>query len=72
MPIFSSIDLVGCTFLLEPHEDGQSFHAHIVKAIEDHEDNLAQHPEHLKFLCSINNDTAEEIMTYNDILASEG
>jgi len=69
MPVFSSIDLVGCTFLLEPHEDGQQFHAWIVKAIEDHEDKLAHHPEHLKFLCSVSDDTAEEIMSYNDILA---
>jgi len=69
MPVFSPIDLVGCTFLLEPCEDGQCFRACIVRAIEDHENKLAQHPEHLRFLCSINGDTAEEIMTYNDILA---
>jgi len=69
MPVFSPLDLVGHTFLLEPHEDGQCFCAHIVKAIKDHENNLAQHPEHLKFLCSINDDTVKEIMSYNDILA---
>ena len=69
MPVFSPIDLVGCTFLLEPCEDGQRFCAQIVKAIEDHEDKLAHHPEHLQFLCSINDDAAEEIMSYNDILA---
>ncbi len=68
MPVFSPTDLVGHTFLLEPHEDGQCFHAQIVKAIEDHEDKLAHHPDHLKFLCSINNDAAEEIMSYNNIL----
>ncbi len=69
MPVFSPIDLVGCTFLIELCEDGQCFHAQIVKAIEDHENKLAHHPEHLKFLCSINDDAAEEIMSYNDILA---
>jgi len=69
MPVFSPIDLVGRTFLLEPCEDGQRFRARIVKAIEDHEDTLAHHPEHLQFLCSINDDAAEEIMSYNDILA---
>jgi len=53
MPVFSPIDLVGHTFLLKPCEDGQHFHARIVKAIENHEDKLAHHPEHLKFLCSI-------------------
>jgi len=69
IPILSLIDLVGCTFLLEPPEDGQYFHSQIVKAIEDHEDHLTQHYEHLKFLCCINDDTAAEIMSYNDILA---
>jgi len=68
MPSFSPIDLVGCTFLLEPCEDGQQLCAWIVKAIEDHKDKLAHHPEHLKCLCSVNDDAAEEIMSYNDIL----
>jgi len=67
MPVFSPIDLVGWTFLLEPRKDGQRSHARIVKAIKDHEDKLVHHPEHLKFLCSINDDAAEEIMSYNDI-----
>ena len=69
MPIFSPIDLVGRTFLMEPREDGQRFRARIVKAIEGHDDELTKHPDHLKFLCSVNDDTQEEIMSYNDILA---
>jgi len=69
MPVFHPIDLIGWTFLLEPHEYGQHFHARIVKAIEDHEQTIVQDPNCLKFLCSINNDTLEEVMSYNDIIA---
>ncbi len=69
MPVFHPIDLVGCTFLLDPQEDGQCFRTQIVRAIEDHETTLDQDPEHLKCLCSINDDTLEEVMSYNDILA---
>jgi len=69
MPVFHPIDLVGCTFLLEPQEVGQHFCARIVKAIEDHEANLSKDPDCIKFLCSINDDTLEEVMSYNDILA---
>ncbi len=69
MPVFHPIDLVGHTFLLEPQEDGQRFHARIVKAIENHEDNLNKDPECMQFLCSINDDALEEVMSYNEILA---
>jgi len=69
MPVFHPINLVGHTFLLDPQGDGQHFHAQIVQAIEDHEANLNHDPECLKFLCSINDDTLEEVMSYNDILA---
>jgi len=69
MAVFHPIDLVGQTFLLEPCEDDQHFHARIIKAIEDHEQSIAQDPNRLKFLCSINNDTLEEVMSYNDIIA---
>jgi len=68
MPVFHPIDLVGHTLLLDPQEDGQCFHAWIIRAIEDHEANLNQDPECLKFLCSINDDTLEEVMSYSDIL----
>jgi len=63
------MDLVGHTFLLEPQEDSQQFCARIVKAIEDHEENLNQDPACMTFLCSINDDALEDVMSYNDILA---
>jgi hypothetical protein len=70
MPIVDPNDLVGRTFLMAPWPDGQRFHAHIVRAIEDHERDLANNSEHIYFLCSINDDQYEEIMSYNDLLSS--
>jgi len=68
LPMFHPSSLVGCTFLLNPQEDGQWFHAHIVEALEDHDANLHKRAEWFKFHCSINNDQYEEILTYNEIL----
>jgi hypothetical protein len=70
MPVVDSNDLVGCTFLMPPQEDGQHFCAHTVRAIEDHERNLANDKDCIHFLCSINDDQFEEIMSYNDLLSS--
>ncbi len=67
-PIFHPEDLVGRTFLLDPQEDGQRHRARIVKVIQDHEDDLMQDPMRIKFLCSVNNDTAEEVISYNQML----
>jgi hypothetical protein len=53
MPIVDPNDLVGCTFLMPPHEDGQRFRARTVRAIEDHERSLAKDEDQIHFLCSI-------------------
>jgi hypothetical protein len=70
MHIVDPNDLVGRTFLMPPQEDGQRFRARIVRAIEDHERNLAKDEDRIHFLCSINDDQFEEIMSYNDLLCS--
>ena len=67
-PVFDPEDLVGRTFLLDPKEDGQRFHARIVKLIEDHEDKTLNASDRIKFLCAVGNDQAEEIITYNQML----
>jgi hypothetical protein len=61
-------ELIGRTFLTPPQEDGQRFRARIVRAIEDHETDLDDDPDRIKFLCSVNDDTFEEVMAYNDIV----
>jgi len=68
LPMFHPSDLVGHTFLLDPQEDGQRFHARIVQAIEEQDTKLHGHADWFKFLCSINDDQYEEILTYNEIL----
>jgi hypothetical protein len=69
MTIVNPNDLVGRTFLMPPQEDGQCFCAHIVHAIEEHEQGLAKIPEWIKFLCAVNEDQFEEILSYNDLLS---
>jgi hypothetical protein len=70
MPIVDPNDLVGRTFLMPPQEDGQRFRAHIVRALEDHEQDLAKDSSRIQFLCSVNDDQLEEIVSYNDLLTS--
>ena len=55
---------------MAPQPDGQCFRAHIVRAIEDHERNLASNSERTHFLYSVNDDQFKEIMSYNDLLRS--
>ena len=69
MPTFRTSDLVGRTFLL-PKDDktGEQFRARVISAIDEHENRLANDPERIKFLCSVNNDEYEAVMSYNDIM----
>ena len=60
-------DLKGYTFLI-PQDDGQLHRARIVEAIEDHEYKMSNHPTHLKFKCSINNDKYEDILSYQEVM----
>ena len=53
---------------MDQQEDGQRHRARIVKLIEDHENDLKEHPTRIKFLCSVNDDTAEEVISYNQML----
>jgi uncharacterized protein YeeX (DUF496 family) len=50
-------------------EDGQGRHrARIVRAIEEHNGEIEDNPTRIQFLCSINDDESEEIISYNEIL----
>jgi hypothetical protein len=61
-------ELIGRTFLTSPDEQGHRFRARIVKAVEDHDLDVAADKDRVKFLCSMNNDAFEEIVSYNEIL----
>jgi hypothetical protein len=54
---------------MDKQEDGTRFHAHIVCAIKDHDRDLANHPDCIKFLCSVNDNELEEIMSYNKLVS---
>jgi hypothetical protein len=59
-------ELIGRTFLKETEEDGQRFQARVVWAIIDKE--KQQDPQYTKFLCEVDGDVADKILTYNEIL----
>jgi predicted AlkP superfamily pyrophosphatase or phosphodiesterase len=69
MPVIDPEDLVGCTFLMDKQEDRTQFCAHIVHAIKDHGHDLANHPDCIKFLCSVNDNELEEIVSYNKLVS---
>jgi hypothetical protein len=60
-----SRDSIPLFFLSYPMEDGQRHGARIVGAIEDHDGEIEDNPTRIKFLCSINDDESEDIITYN-------
>lgn len=67
-PIVDPYELVGRSFLLEKDDNGERHRANIIKLIEDHENNLEKNTDRVKFLCSVNEDKAEEVFTYNELL----
>jgi Reverse transcriptase (RNA-dependent DNA polymerase) len=67
-PIIDPDDLIGRTFVMNTQPDGQQFRARIVKLIEDHDYKLENNKDRIKFLLSVNEDTSEEVITYNQLL----
>jgi hypothetical protein len=63
-PVFIPEDLVGRSFLTNKQEDGQQFRGRIVELIEDHESMVEDTPTRIKFRVSVNEDKAEEMITY--------
>jgi hypothetical protein len=49
MVIVDPQELLGCTFLMDTHEDGQRFRARTVECISDHESNVRHSDDHVKF-----------------------
>ena len=67
-PIFNPEELIGRTFLMDKQANGETHRARIVQMIEDHESNIEENPTMIKFRLSVNNDAAQEIITYNQLL----
>ena len=68
MPTIDPSHLIGRTYLTNPEEDGSRYRAKIVALIDEHENGLANHPDRVKFRCSVNDNDYEEIVAYNDII----
>ena len=68
MPILDSSGIICCTFLMPPQEYDQKFRVRIVKIIYYHETKITEDPGHTRFICSINDDRYEYIISYNDII----
>jgi hypothetical protein len=67
-PVFNPQDLIGQSFLMDEQPDGQRARGKIVQLIEDHESALKDYQTRIQFRVSVNNDKAEEIITYNKML----
>ena len=68
MPIFDPTDLVGRTFLMDLQENGEQYRTEILEALVENGEQLAKHPDRIKFICSVSDDKYEEILTYNETL----
>ena len=68
MPIFDPTDLIGRTFLVDLQENGEGYRTKILEVLVKSEEQLAKHLDCIKFVCSVNDDMYEEILTYNEIL----
>jgi hypothetical protein len=60
-------EMIDRTFLMPPAEDGSRVRAKIIQHINEHKDELATHPEVIRFKCLIDN-KYEEVIAYNDII----
>jgi hypothetical protein len=61
-------DLVGRTFLLDPDPEGQRFRARITDLVDKHDNDVINNPERVKFLCKLDQDDREELLTYNQVM----
>ena len=67
--IFDPDDLINCTYLTDPDDQVQCFCAKIVEKIIEHEKDLHDHPDNVRFLVRTEGDKVDEIIAYNEALA---
>ena len=49
-------------------DNGEKLRAQVVEAVHIHDDKMKDDPDQIKFVCSVNDDKYEEILSYNEIL----
>jgi hypothetical protein len=76
IPVIDPSALISHTFLMDK-QDGQRHHAQILNVIDEeeickrigkHECELFRQPGHVQFVCSVNDDDYEEILSYNELM----
>ena len=76
MAVIDPLELIGRAFLMDK-EDGQRHRARILnvideeeicKRIDKHERELFRQPGRVQFVCSVNDDDYEEILSYNELM----
>ena len=66
-PILDPADIIGRSFLKD-QDNGERHRVQVIQLMDDHMDQVEQHPERIKFLCRINEEDREELIAYNEIL----
>ena len=61
-------DLVARLFLMNTNANGEKLRAQVVEAVKNYDDKLKDDPDHIKFVCSVNDEKYEEMLSYNEIL----
>jgi hypothetical protein len=53
---------------MQQQDDGQQYCAHILEALDNHKSQLSKDLKRIHFLCSVNDDQYEEVLSYADII----
>ena len=48
---------------MDPQENGERYCTKILEALVESEEQLAKHPDCIKFICSVNDNMYEEVLT---------
>jgi hypothetical protein len=68
MAIIDANDLIGRSYLQEPEEDGTRHRLRIIAKLDEHDADIANDPTMIRFRATNDQETYEEIMTYQQIL----
>ena len=53
---------------MNTNDHGEKLRVQVVEAVKKYDNKLRDDPDHIKFVCSANDDKYEEILSYNEIL----
>lgn len=68
LPTIDPEDIIGKSFKLPPNTDGHRDTAFVTEMIVQYEGDLHNHPDHLKFQCTVNGEKMEDLLSYAQLL----